>query len=128
MDLPEGASFSDNDEKNELDPNDPHRALANINLEDEFFTFPTSSEHQLGFENSLDYVNSTKLESSINKSKTQHKKKENKSELLMDKEKKKKDKKQKHKRSKCDLIESNEIKMKKNKKKSSKVDDDNFIK
>lgn len=32
MDLPEGVSLSDNDDKNELDLNDPHRAL-DINLE-----------------------------------------------------------------------------------------------
>lgn len=125
MELPEGASLSDNDDKNELDLNDPHRAL-DINLEDEFYTFPSSTTQQHS-------KTSEKLSKESTKEKS-HRKKKNQDEpalLCDDGEKKKKDKKHKRKKEKDSDInlldvasvvteEKSVDKVKKSKKKSSK--------
>lgn len=125
MELPDGASLSDNDDKNPLDPKDPHRAL-DINLdEEEFFAAPPLKAQDHPVES---------------KEKSYHrKKKESEPEpvlLIDDGEKKKKDKKHKHKRKKeNDLLEIPEVApsatieksetkvVKKAKKKSSKKDE-----
>lgn len=125
MELPEGASLSDNDDKNELDLNDPHRAL-DINLEDEFYTLPSSTTQQHS-------KTSEKLSKESTKEKS-HRKKKNQDEpalLCDDGEKKKKDKKHKRKKEKDGDInlldvasvvteEKSVDKVKKSKKKSSK--------
>lgn len=90
MELPEGASLSDNDGKNELNLNDPHRAL-DINLEDEFNTMQSSSSIQ-------------KVSADLSKTEGKsHRKKKEADELVNiidNSEKKKKDKKHKNKRKK----------------------------
>ncbi len=121
MELPEGASLSDNDDKNELDLNDPHRALGSISLEDDFYNLPTPLS-----------------ESSRNKEKSQNMMNHEKEteDLIGDIKKTKKAKKHKHKQRKeqdVDLLDvgatsvldslKSEVKVKKSKKKSSKKDD-----
>lgn len=134
MELPDGATFSDHDEKNNLNPNDPHLALGNINLDDvEFYD-----------------AKSTKLSSietpepAKTKDKSHHRKiKKNEPVLLIDESEKRKKKAKKPKREKnidemnllevqlplqptSSSLEKSERKVKKSKKKkkSSKKDED----
>ncbi|KAG5684600.1 hypothetical protein PVAND_013825 [Polypedilum vanderplanki] len=136
--LPEGATLSDNDDKNELDPNDPHRALdINLDIDDGFYG-PSASSN-----NAASKTKSTIKNTIINdsnevvktKDKSRRKKKESEPNLLLEGElnENKKDKK-KHKRKKetdddmnlLDVTPSqmNEQKVKKSKKKSAKDDKD----
>lgn len=127
VEIPEGATLSDSEDKNELDLNDPHRALGNINLDDaeEFYAPPqrtTKTKH-------VEESDSSKL-----KEKSHRKKKEQISEqnLMIEEINEKKDKK-KHKRKKEIIsedvnheklkdIHAVEQKVKKSKKKSKESD------
>ncbi|XP_070491377.1 AP-3 complex subunit delta [Chironomus tepperi] len=127
VELPEGATLSDSEDKNELDLNDPHRALGNINLEDveEFYAPPQRTSKAKHVEES----DSSKL-----KEKSHRKKKEQIPEqnLMIEEVNEKKDKK-KHKRKKeivnddvsheksTDILDI-EQKVKKSKKKSKDND------
>jgi AP-3 complex subunit delta-1 len=111
MELPEGASLSDNDDKNDLDLRDPHRAL-NINLEDEFYTLPSSLASSS--------ISKQPPKDNVSKEKSRIKKKD-KNEV------KKKDKKQKQTKDDVNLLEVEsagveEKSIAKSKKKSSKKD------
>ncbi|CAH1718749.1 unnamed protein product [Chironomus riparius] len=127
VDMPEGATLSDSEDKNVLDLNDPHRALGNINLDDveEFYAPPQRTSKIKHVEES---------ESSKLKEKSHRKKKESIPEqnLMTEEVNVKKDKK-KHKRKKeiisedvnheklTDILDV-EQKIKKSKKKSKESD------
>lgn len=133
MELPEGASLSDNDDKNKLDPNDPHLAL-DIDLDDVGFYAAAKSAK----------VSTNEItEPARTKEKSHHrKKKDDEPVLLIEESEKKKKKDKKHKRKKevdemnlleppqgtsSMSIEKSEKKVKKAKKKSSKKDDDGDV-
>lgn len=134
MELPEGASLSDNDDKNKLDPNDPHLAL-DIDLDDVGFYAAAKSAK----------VSTNEItEPARTKEKSHHRKKKDDGEpvLLIEESEKKKKKDKKHKRKKevdemnlleppqgtsSMSIEKSEKKVKKAKKKSSKKDDDGDV-
>lgn len=101
MELPEGATLSDSEDKNELDLNDPHRALGNINLDDveEFYAAPSQRTNKIKH---IEESDSSKL-----KEKSHRKKKEQIPEqnLMTEEVNEKKDKK-KHKRKK-EIISEN---------------------
>lgn len=135
MELPEGASLSDNDDKNKLDPNDPHLAL-DIDLDDVGFYAAAKSAK----------VSTNEItEPARTKEKSHHRKKKDddgEPVLLIEESEKKKKKDKKHKRKKevdginlleppqgtsSMSIEKSEKKVKKAKKKSSKKDDDGDV-
>jgi AP-3 complex subunit delta-1 len=128
VELPEGASLSDSEDKNELDLNDPHRALGNINLDDaeEFYAPPQRTSKVKHVEES---------ESSKLKEKSHRKKKEQIPEqnLMIEEVVSEKKDKKKHKRKKEIISEDAdhqkltdilavEQKVKKSKKKSKEND------
>jgi AP-3 complex subunit delta-1 len=84
--MPEGATISDNDDKNDLDVNDPHRALdIDLEADDDFYAPPKPSR------TSKKFSEAKPVEPS------QRRKKENESVLLMESEETKKKEKKKHK-------------------------------
>lgn len=116
IEMPEGAVVSDNDDKNDLDVNDPHRALdIDLEADDDFYAPPKSSKKAAAPE----------AEPAKTKDKSSRKKKEPEPALLMEKtEESSKKEKKKHKRKKesaeVDLlgVAAAEKKEKKSKKKS----------
>jgi AP-3 complex subunit delta len=117
IEMPEGAVMSDTDDKNDLDVNDPHRALdIDLDAEDDFYA------------PKLAKVVKKVIEPEPVKS-THRKKKEIEPVLLMDSEEGKKKEKKKHKRKKeveeVNLLETSEsvsTEKKKSKKKSKEKD------
>lgn len=120
IEMPEGATMSDADDKNDLDVNDPHRALdINLDVDEEFYA-PAKS---IKSKTIVDEPEPAKA-----KDKSHRKKKEPESILLMESEGSVKKEKKKHKRKKetpeVDLLQTTETasagkKEKKSKKKST---------
>lgn len=115
IEMPEGAVMSDNDDKNDLDLNDPHRALdINLDVDDDFYR-PARAVVSVP-------------EPAKAKEKSHRKKKDPEPALLIESEEKAKKDKKKHKRKKeapeVNLLESEaaEKKEKKSKKKSADGD------
>ena len=115
IEMPEGAVISDNDDKNDLDLNDPHRAL-DIDLDaDEEFYAPQKT---------------TKAAKIVEPAKSSHRRKNDPEPvLLMESEELQKKDKKKHKRKKenevnlLDTAESSKDKKEKKSKKKSKDDE-----
>lgn len=120
--LPEGATLSDNDDKNELDPNDPHRAL-DINLDDEFYGPPSASAASSKAKASNTIVNDS-TPAKTKEKKAKKSKKESEPNLLdvtpSDEQKVKKSKKKSKEKDKEDHDKKEEKEKVKKKKKSSK--------
>lgn len=96
VELPEGATLSDSEDKNELDLNDPHRALGNINLDDveEFYAAPPQRTNKTKH---IEESDSSKLKE---KSHRKKKKEQIPEQNLMTEEVNEKKDKKKHKRKK----------------------------
>lgn len=117
--MPEGAVMSDNDDKNDLDENDPHRALdINLEVDDDFYAPARSSKSKI--------VNAP--EPAKAKEKTHRKKKESEPVLLTAPEENSKKEKKKHKRKKeaseVDLLQSDVVSTEQKEKKSKKKSHD----
>lgn len=121
IEMPEGAVMSDNDDKNDLDLNDPHRALdINLEADDDFYAPPKSSKSKI-----VNEPEPAKL-----REKSHRKKLEVEPVLLMEsKEDNHKKEKKKHKRKKEEKevnflteVSASDKKVKKSKKKSSDVE------
>lgn len=123
IEMPEGAVMSDNDDKNDLDVNDPHRALdINLEADDDFYAPPKSSKSKI-----VNEPEPAKL-----KEKSHRKKNEAEPVLLMESEENHKKEKKKHKRKKEEKevkevnlfseVPSSDKKEKKSKKKSNDVE------
>lgn len=115
IEMPEGATMSDNDDGNDLDVNDPHRALdINLDVDEDFYA-----------------AKSLKSKPSVNepepakpKDKSHREKKASQPALLMESEEKEKKGKKKHKRKKevaeVDLLQTDAAPVERKEKKSKK--------
>lgn len=118
IEMPEGASFSDNDEKNDLAENDPHRALdINLDVDDNFYAPAKPTKSKIISE----------PEPANSKEKT-HRKKKDAEPVLMESEEVRKKEKKKHKRKKeepeVNLLQSEDVATTKKEKKSKKKSKD----